>query len=82
MAERIVIVNGTVISTTGALPATVVVEGERIVALLAADSDDSTAAVASGARIIDATGKYVIPGGVDVHTHMEMPFGGDRKSVV
>ncbi len=25
---------------------------------------------------IDATGKYVVPGGVDVHTHMELPFGG------
>ena len=25
---------------------------------------------------IDATGKYVIPGGIDVHTHMELPFGG------
>ena len=80
MAERIVIVNGTVISTTGALPATVVVEGERIVALLAADSDDSAAAVAGGARIIDASGKYVIPGGIDVHTHMEMPFGGTFSS--
>ncbi len=27
-------------------------------------------------RVIDAAGKYVIPGGIDVHTHMELPFGG------
>ncbi len=31
-------------------------------------------------RVIDAKGKYVIPGGVDVHTHMEMPFGGTTSS--
>ena len=26
--------------------------------------------------MIDAAGKYVLPGGIDVHTHMDMPFGG------
>ena len=31
-------------------------------------------------RTIDATGKYVVPGGVDVHTHMELPFGGTYAS--
>lgn len=31
-------------------------------------------------RVIDAGGKYVIPGGVDVHTHMDMPFGGTVSS--
>ena len=30
--------------------------------------------------MLDATGKYVIPGGVDVHTHMELPFGGTNAS--
>jgi len=29
-----------------------------------------------GAEIIDAAGKYVLPGGIDVHTHMALPFGG------
>lgn len=31
-------------------------------------------------KVIDASGKYVIPGGVDVHTHMDMPFGGTTSS--
>jgi dihydropyrimidinase len=31
-------------------------------------------------RTLDARGKYVIPGGVDVHTHMDMPFGGTVSS--
>jgi dihydropyrimidinase len=30
----------------------------------------------AGAEVVDATGKYVLPGGVDAHTHLEMPFGG------
>ncbi len=31
-------------------------------------------------RMIDARGKYVIPGGIDVHTHLDMPFGGTTSS--
>jgi len=29
---------------------------------------------------IDATGKYVLPGGIDAHTHLDMPFGGTTSS--
>ncbi len=31
-------------------------------------------------KVIDAKGKYVIPGGIDVHTHLDMPFGGTKSS--
>jgi dihydropyrimidinase len=65
---------GTVVSPTGAAPADVLVDGEKIVALFApgaAPHQDET---------IDATGKYVIPGAVDAHTHMQMPFGGTEAS--
>src|SRR3979409_227019 len=31
-------------------------------------------------RVIDAKGKYVLPGGIDVHTHLDMPFGGTTSA--
>jgi dihydropyrimidinase len=67
---------GLVISATTEVTADVLVDGERVAALLAPGSGLSTGAD----RVIDATGKYVIPGGVDAHTHMEMPFGGTYAS--
>ena len=41
-----------------------------------ASADDLAGGGATADETIDATGKYVIPGGIDVHTHMELPFGG------
>ncbi|MDQ4138475.1 MAG: dihydropyrimidinase, partial [Actinomycetota bacterium] len=55
--------------------------GETIVAVLEPGSTrlgfDLEASVDT---VIDATGKYVIPGGIDAHTHMELPFGGTAAS--
>ncbi len=67
---------GTVVSPSGAAPADVLVEGEQISALAAPGSATSVAWGASADQAIDASGLYVLPGGIDVHTHMEMPFGG------
>jgi len=75
------ITGGTVVTATGRSRADVLIDGETIAAVLAPGSvllgSDLTATVD---RVIDATGKYVIPGGVDAHTHMELPFGGTAAS--
>ena len=77
----ILIKNGTVVSPQGSTQADVLIDGERIAAVLApGDSSLGANIEASADRVIDATGKYVVPGGIDGHTHMEMPFGGTVAS--
>ncbi|WP_158892818.1 dihydropyrimidinase [Amycolatopsis anabasis] len=69
---RTLIKGGTVLDTTGGITADVLVEDEKIAAVTAPGVFDEAAAD----EIIDATDRYVLPGGIDAHTHMEMPFGG------
>ncbi|MGX5772004.1 dihydropyrimidinase [Microbacterium trichothecenolyticum] len=72
---------GTVVSATGRGEADVLIDGETIAAVLAPGSQLlGTDVAASVDTVIDATGKYVIPGGIDAHTHMELPFGGTNAS--
>ncbi|MEZ0088894.1 dihydropyrimidinase [Streptacidiphilus sp. EB129] len=73
-APRVLIRNGLVITAAEEVHADVLIEGERIAALAATGS--AAAAGWTADTTYDATGRYVIPGGVDVHTHMELPFGG------
>ncbi len=61
--------NGTVVNATGQQKDDVLIEGETITRVAPGIAPD-------GHTIVDATGLYVIPGGVDAHTHMDMPFGG------
>jgi dihydropyrimidinase len=69
---RTLIRNGTIVTTEGSSLADVLVDGETI-ALIGADLAGSGI---TADETIDASGKYVIPGAIDVHTHMELPFGG------
>ncbi|WP_042432236.1 dihydropyrimidinase [Streptacidiphilus anmyonensis] len=75
---RTVIRNGLVITAADELHADVLIDGERVVALAATGSPEAQAWQAD--RTIDAADCYVIPGGVDAHTHMELPFGGTFAS--
>src|SRR4051794_20797062 len=78
---KTLITGGTLVSATGRTPADVLIDGETVAAVLSPGSTllgfDLPAHVD---EVIDATGKYVIPGGIDAHTHMELPFGGTNAS--
>jgi dihydropyrimidinase len=71
---RTLIVNGLVVNAHSSQHADVLIDGETIAALGRGLTDSPLAQNVD--RVIDAAGKYVIPGGIDVHTHMELPFGG------
>jgi dihydropyrimidinase len=66
---KTVIQGGTVVTAAESTKADVLVDGEKV-ALIGVDLP------ATADKVIDATGKYVIPGGVDAHTHFDLPFGG------
>ena len=70
---RTMIANGTVVTAEGSTAADVLIEGETIVQI---GRDLAVAGGTTADETIDARGKYVIPGAIDVHTHMELPFGG------
>ncbi|MFI8509612.1 dihydropyrimidinase [Streptomyces sp. NPDC085460] len=78
MSTRTLIRGGLVVTASDELHADVLVEDGRIAALAAHGSD--TAAGWTADRVLDATDRYVLPGGVDAHTHMELPFGGTFAS--
>jgi len=66
---ELLIKNGTVVNSNGRYKADVAVKGGKIAAV-GQNLDPQ------GAEVVDATDLLVLPGGLDVHTHLEMPFGG------
>jgi len=58
----------------------VLVQDERVAALATGYSGLADTWQGGADRVIDASGKYVVPGGIDAHTHMEMPFGGTKSA--
>ena len=74
MAFDTIIANGTVVTATDTYQGDVGIEGGVIRAIAQNLPKDK------GKKIIDAKGKLVIPGGIDVHTHLDMPFGGTTSA--
>ena len=70
----LLIKNGTVVTASDQYRGDVLIEDEKI-ALIGISLGDIQAD-----KIIDASGKYVLPGGIDVHTHLDMPFGGSTSA--
>ena len=69
---RTLISNGTIVTAEGSSTADVLIDGERIAQI----GSGLAAAGVTADETIDATGRWLIPGAIDVHTHMELPFGG------
>jgi dihydropyrimidinase len=70
---RTLIQNGTIVTASDTYGGDILIEDERVTTIgasLAVEAD----------LTIDASGKLVLPGGVDVHTHLDMPFGGTTSA--
>jgi dihydropyrimidinase len=69
----LLIKNGTIVTATDQYRGDVFVDGEKITTI-------GTNLTMSADRVLDATGRYLFPGGIDVHTHLDMPFGGTTSA--
>ncbi|WP_158737963.1 dihydropyrimidinase [Alteribacillus sp. YIM 98480] len=67
--NRTIIKNGTIVTASDCYQADILIEGETVKSI-------GNELPEQNADIIDASGRYVFPGGVDPHTHLDMPFGG------
>src|SRR2546427_11177385 len=70
---RTLIKGGTVVTAVDQYKGDVLIEDEKIALV-------GTAIDVQADKVIDAAGKYVLPGGIDVHTHLAMPFGGTTSA--
>ena len=71
--------NGTLITASETFDADILIEGEKIISIVNSDSEVSRLRNFDG-EIIDASGKFITPGGVDPHTHFDLPMFGTVSS--
>jgi len=74
MSFDTIIRNGTVVTATDTFVADVGISAGKISAM------GSSLPAENASQVIDAAGKLVMPGGIDVHTHLDMPFGGTTSA--
>jgi dihydropyrimidinase len=74
MSFDTIIQNGSVVTATDSFVADVAISNGKIAAIGNNLTSQNTS------RLLDATGKLVLPGGIDVHTHLDMPFGGTTSA--
>jgi dihydropyrimidinase len=72
-ANRLLIAGGRVVTAVDDYEGDVLIEGDKIAAIFSKHT-------LTDVQTIDAKGKIVIPGGIDVHTHLDMPFGGTTSA--
>ncbi|HEY3092747.1 MAG TPA: dihydropyrimidinase [Vicinamibacterales bacterium] len=71
--STLLVKNGIVVTATDIYEGDVFVDGEKIATI-------GSSLTMHADRVIDAKRKYVFPGGIDVHTHLDMPFGGTTSA--
>lgn len=69
-----IIRNGSVVTATDTYTADIAIANGKIAAIGAGLTSQN------GGKLLDAAGKLVLPGGIDVHTHLDMPFGGTTSA--
>ena len=74
--KRTLIKNGTLVTASDTFAADLWIEGGKIAAITQTGRSDLGL---SADRTIDAAGQYLLPGGIDAHTHLDMPFGGTNS---
>ena len=67
---KTLIQNGTVVNADTSIKADLLIDGATIKEIRAGIPANSAD------KVVDATGLLLLPGGIDAHTHLDMPFGG------
>jgi len=71
--SKTIIRNGTIVTATDTFKADLLIEGEKISAISHQLSERAD-------RELDASGCFIFPGGIDAHTHLDLPFMGTSSS--